>query len=72
MSHRTCRLCWPSVGAMWRTGPAAYEPAVKAYLGLQPRDHIVGFLYVGYPAAPPAPTERAAAEAKVEWRGWDD
>jgi nitroreductase len=40
-------------GAMWRTGPAAYDDALKTDLGLRPGDHIVGFLYVGTPASEP-------------------
>jgi nitroreductase len=35
------------VGAMWKTGGAAYDPDVKAALGLTPEDHIVAFLYLG-------------------------
>lgn len=34
-------------GSMWRTGDAAYDPRVKAALGLGPDDAIVGFLYLG-------------------------
>lgn len=44
--------------AMWKTGAAAYDDAVKAALGLQPADAIVGFVYLGtevVPAAPPVP-----------------
>lgn len=33
--------------AMWKTGPAAYDAAVKVALGLAPSDAIVGFLYLG-------------------------
>lgn len=35
------------VGAIWRTGGFAYDPLVKAGLGLRPDEHIVGFLYLG-------------------------
>jgi len=35
------------VGAMWRTGPMAYDARVKAALGLSANEHIVGFLYLG-------------------------
>jgi nitroreductase len=38
-------------GAMWKTGDAAYDEAVKAALGLRGTDAIVGFLYLG--TAPP-------------------
>lgn len=34
-------------GSMWRTGDSAYDPAVKAALGLDAEDAIAGFLYLG-------------------------
>lgn len=34
-------------GVMWKTGPAAYDPAVKAIVGLRPDDHIVGIMHLG-------------------------
>lgn len=34
-------------GVMWKTGAAAYDPAVKAVLGLGAEDHIVGIMHVG-------------------------
>ena len=39
--------------AMWKTGDAAYDDAVKAALGLERKDAIVGFLYVGTDASEP-------------------
>jgi len=39
------------LGSMWRTGDQAGDPAVKAALGLAAEDAIVGFLYLGTPAA---------------------
>ena len=50
-------------GAMWKTGDAAYDDAVKAALGLAPEDSIVGFLYIGT-----APPEAVPAAARGEWR----
>ena len=41
------------VGAVWRTGDMAYDPAVKEALGLQEGEEIIGFIYVGTPTAPP-------------------
>jgi hypothetical protein len=32
---------------MWKTGAAAYDPEVKATLGLQADDHIVGIMHLG-------------------------
>jgi len=34
-------------GCMWRTGVFAYYPQVKSAIGLDPADHIVGFIYIG-------------------------
>ncbi len=34
-------------GAMWRTGSLAYNPIVKAGLGLSAEEKIIGFLYIG-------------------------
>ncbi|HEX2040105.1 MAG TPA: nitroreductase [Acidimicrobiales bacterium] len=34
-------------GSMWRTGEQAYDPRVKAALGLREEDAVVGFVYLG-------------------------
>jgi nitroreductase len=34
-------------GVMWKTGAAAYDPDVKAVVGLRPTDHIVGIMHLG-------------------------
>jgi len=34
-------------GVMWKTGAAAYDPDVKALVGLSSRDHIVAILHLG-------------------------
>jgi len=34
-------------GVMWKTGAAAYDPDVKAALGLRTTDHIVGIMHLG-------------------------
>lgn len=38
------------LGAMWRTGAAAYSDQMKQDLGLESNECIVGFLYVGTPS----------------------
>jgi nitroreductase len=38
-------------GAIWRTGDPCYDPEVTRSLGLAPHESIVGFIYVGTPAA---------------------
>ena len=35
------------IGAMWKTGPAAYSARVKAAVGLTTDDHIVAILHLG-------------------------
>jgi nitroreductase len=35
------------IGAMWKTGPAAYSERVKAAIGLAADDHIVAILHLG-------------------------
>jgi nitroreductase len=34
-------------GVMWKTGAAAYDPDVKAVVGLKDHDHIVAIIHVG-------------------------
>ncbi len=56
------------IGAMWKTGGAAYEAEVKTRLGLQPEDHIVAFLYLGTIVTPgtvvPISLDTALIQAK--------
>jgi nitroreductase len=55
------------LGTMWRTGAAATCPEVKELLGLELDQHLIGFIYVGYPVADmPAPT-RPGAEDRTIW-----
>lgn len=49
-------------GAMWKTGGPAYDPAVKAALGLESGDAIAGFMYFGTEAGEATPARRG------EWR----
>jgi len=39
-------------GAIWRTGPHAYEPTVRTRLGVTEGETIAGFLYIGTPEKP--------------------
>lgn len=55
------------LGAMWRTGPAATEPEVKSLLGFAPDQHLIAFVYVGYPLAEPAPLVRPTAADRTVW-----
>ncbi len=55
------------LGAMLRTGPAAYHPSIRTELGLAPDESVVGFVYLGYPAGDRAVTPRATASEKTVW-----
>jgi nitroreductase len=55
------------LGAMWRTGPAAIDPAVKAFLGFAPDQHILGFVYVGYPDLERQVSNRPSYEDRTVW-----
>lgn len=55
-------------GSMWKTGAAAYDPNVKAALGLEPHDLIVAFLHVGeMELAPPPLKPRDSSELVRVW-----
>ena len=60
-------------GAVWRTGAPAYDPFVKQALGLKPADAIVGFMYLGTPAASSAPSPQPSRPEPPnpvrEWTG---
>jgi nitroreductase len=60
------------LGAMWRSGAIIHDPSVKAWLGLSERAHVLGFIYVGFPAMTSSRSQRTPAAALTEWRGWDD
>jgi nitroreductase len=51
-------------GAMWKTGAAAYDPDVKAMLGLAPEDHIVALVYLGT-VLTPGPLVEAPVESVI-------
>jgi nitroreductase len=60
------------LACMWRTGDAAYDPQVKKWLGLSAEEHIVAFVYVGYPAIPRLERYPTPIEAKTRWLGWEE
>jgi nitroreductase len=55
------------LGAIWRTGEWARDPKVKEFLGFAPDQHIVGFLYIGYPEFSPEPPQRPSFEDRTIW-----
>jgi nitroreductase len=56
--------------AIWRTGNAAYDPALKKALGFAAADAIVGFIYAGTAKQPSPNFTRASPDEFVsEWTG---
>jgi nitroreductase len=55
------------LGAIWRTGDSARDANVKEFLGFVEDQHIVGFIYVGYPDVTSEPYVRLGFEDRVTW-----
>ncbi len=55
------------LAAMWRTGPSATDPAVKQFLGWEADQHVIGFVYIGYPQSEPPPPARPSYEDCTVW-----
>ncbi len=55
------------LGAMWKTGDAAYDDGVKATLGLEATDKIVAFLYLGTAVGPNAPRREIDVTSLTKW-----
>lgn len=55
------------LGAIWRTGEWARDPKVKEFLDFESDQHILGFVYIGYPDVTPEPYMRAGFEDRVKW-----
>jgi nitroreductase len=55
------------LGGMWRTGEWARDPQVKAFFGLEPDQHLIAFLYIGYSAGEVTFKERPPVDDRVVW-----
>ena len=55
------------LGAKWRTGEWARDPKVKKFLGLESDQHIIGFIYIGYPEFVVEPMPRPSFEDRTVW-----
>jgi nitroreductase len=55
------------LGAKWRTGEWARDPKVKEFLGFSPDQHIIAFIYLGYPEFVPEPVQRPSFEDRTVW-----
>ncbi|MBL8090676.1 MAG: nitroreductase [Anaerolineales bacterium] len=55
------------LGAIIRTGEWARDPKVKQFLGFDADQHIIGFIYIGYPEVKPEPYVRVGFEDRTVW-----
>jgi nitroreductase len=55
------------LGAMWRTGESAYDPEVRAFLGLPENAHMLAFIYLGYAEIVPPVARFEGASARTRW-----
>jgi nitroreductase len=55
------------LGSFWQTGEHTYDPATAGFLELARNERCLGFLYLGYPKAPPPAVPRAPIADKVRW-----
>lgn len=55
------------LGAKWRTGNPARDPKVKQFLGFEPDQYLIGFIYIGYPEFELEPRERPSFEDRTIW-----
>ncbi|MDQ3006972.1 MAG: nitroreductase family protein, partial [Chloroflexota bacterium] len=56
------------LGAKWRTGEWARDDKVKEFLGFSADQHILAFIYVGYPEFILEPVPRPSFEDRTVWR----
>lgn len=55
------------LAAKWRTGDPARDAKIKQFLGFEPDQHLIAFLYIGYPEFDPEPVERPSFEDRITW-----
>jgi nitroreductase len=55
------------LGAIWRSGAATYDPAIKAFLSLEPDQPLLGFIYIGYPLNELPLPQRPSFEDRTTW-----
>ena len=51
----------------WRTGDSVRDAGVKEFLGLEPDQDLIAFLYLGYPETPLEKRERPGFEDRTAW-----
>jgi nitroreductase len=55
------------LGAKWRTGEWARDAKVKEFLGFDADQHLIAFIYIGYPEFVAEPAPRPSFEDRTVW-----
>ncbi len=55
------------LATIWRTGPSAYHPYMHGFLGLEGKDEVVAFLYLGYGDVDERPRRREPVSKRTTW-----
>jgi nitroreductase len=55
------------LGAIWRTGEWAEDVKVKEFLGFAPDQHVIAFLYIGFPDGETSAAPRPSVQDHVTW-----
>lgn len=59
------------LGAMLRTGTVAYGEDLRRELALEPRETVIGLVWLGYPAGERGLTPRRPVSELTSWIGWE-
>jgi nitroreductase len=55
------------LAVMWRTGEWARDPKIKEYLGFSADQHLLAYLYIGYPEFTAEHELRPSFEDRTVW-----
>ena len=55
------------LAAKWRTGDPAFDTKVKKFLGFEPDQHLIAFLYIGHPEGEVEPVIRPSFDDRTSW-----
>lgn len=55
------------LAAKWRTGDPAFDSKVKEFLGFEPDQHLIAFLYIGFPEQEVDPVVRPSFDDRTIW-----
>lgn len=55
------------LGVQWRTGEWARDPKVKEFLGFEQDQHLIAFMYIGYPEFTAEHEPRPSFEDRTVW-----